>query len=98
MTHFAHFDRDLDEIAMELAGLGAICGVRLRDPGMVTSILDGQVPLSCSNKPAFTKMRGLLALAYRTIEESSRFEGPEATAQMIHHAVTTAAEKRDRYS
>ena len=97
MDHFAHFDRDLDDIAMELAGLGAICGVRLRDPGMVQSIVDGQVPVSCSNKPAFAKMRGLLVLAYRTIEESSRYEGPEATARMIHHAVQLAGERRDRY-
>lgn len=98
MTHFAHFDRDLDEIALELAGLGALCNVRLRDPGMVQAILDGHTPVDCSNHKAFDKMRGLLALAYKTIQESSRYEGPEATAAMIHHAVSTAAERRDRYS
>jgi len=98
MTHFAHFGRDLDDIALELAGLGALCNVRLRDPGMVQSIIDGHTPVGCSNPPAFEKMRGLLALAYKTIEESSRFEGPEATAKMIHHAVQIASERRDRFS
>ncbi len=98
MTHFAHFGRDLDDIAMELAGLGALCNVRLRDPGMVQAILDGHTPVDCNNPPAFEKMRGLLALAYKTIEESSRYEGPEATAAMIHHAVQIASERRDRFA
>ncbi|MCB1955250.1 MAG: hypothetical protein KDG55_06210 [Rhodocyclaceae bacterium] len=98
MTHFAHFEQDLDQIALELAGLGVICNVRLRDPGMVQAILDGHTPIDCTNHLAFDKMRGLLALAYKTIEESSRFEGPEATARMIHHAVQLAADRRDRYA
>ncbi|MCB1890256.1 MAG: hypothetical protein KDH20_21810 [Rhodocyclaceae bacterium] len=98
MTHFAHFDQDLDQIALELAGLGALCNVRLRDPGMVTAILDGHTPVDCNNHAAFEKMRGLLALAFKTIQESSRYEGAEATARMIHHAVQIAAERRDRYS
>lgn len=98
MTHFAHFGADLDQIAMELAGLGVICNVRLRDPGMVQAIIEGHTPVDCTNHVAFEKMRGLLVLAYKTIEESARYEGPEVTARMIHHAVEQATERRNRYA
>lgn len=81
MSSFLHFDKDLDDLATELVRLSMLCGVRLREPGIVQAILENHSPVGCDNERAFTKMRGLLVLAYHMIEESAAVEGVEARSR-----------------
>ena len=98
MSSFLHFDKDLDDLAAELVRLSIICGVRLREPGMVQTILENHAPVGCSNERAFKKMRGLLVLAYHMVDESAQVEGVEATVKMIDHAIEQASARREKYN
>ena len=98
MSSFLHFDKDLDDLATELVRLSMLCGVRLREPGIVQAILENHSPVGCDNERAFTKMRGLLVLAYHMIEESAAVEGVEATVKMLDHAIEQASARRENYN
>lgn len=98
MSTFQHFDKDLDDVAIELVRLSMLCGVRLREPGVVQAIIENHEPVACSNDKAFQKMRGLLVLAYHMVDESAQVEGVEATIRMLDHAIVQAANRRDAYN
>lgn len=98
MSSFLHFDKDLDDVATELVRLSMLCGVHLREPGMVQAVLEKHSPVGCTNELAFNKMRGLLVLAYHMVEESAEVEGVEATVKMLDHAIEQANARREKYN
>lgn len=97
MTGISRFDQDFGAVVVELAGLSALCGVRLRDPGVVDAVLRGDELIRHANPIAFDKMRGLLVLAFTLVERSVAAQGAESTAEFVASAIAEASERRDMF-
>lgn len=96
MTGLPHFEQDLDDIIHELATLAALCGLRLRDPGVMDAVLQNDPLMRHGNEAAFDKMRGLLVLAFSTVERSVATEGAGLTAEFVREALAEVDDRRGR--
>ncbi|ANQ86974.1 hypothetical protein [Azoarcus olearius] len=94
MNGLPHFQQDLDDIIHELATLAALCGLRLRDPGVMDAVLHNDPRLRQGNEAAFDKMRGLLVLAFTTVEHAVESEGVGPTSAFILRALAEVDERR----
>lgn len=97
MTGLPHFEQDLDDILNELATLAGLCGIRLRDPGVIDAVLQEDPLMRHGNEAAFDKMRGLLVLAYTTVEQSVEIEGVELTAEFVRRTLAEIDERRGQH-
>lgn len=97
MTGLPHFEQDLDDIIHELATLAALCGVRLRDPGVMDAVLQNDALMRHQNEVAFDKMRGLLVLAFSTVERSAATEGVHLTAEFVRRALEEIDGRREQH-
>lgn len=93
MTGLPHFEQDLDAIIHELAVLSRLCGLRLREPGVIDAVLHNDALMRHHNEAAFDKMRGLLVLAYTMVERSAATEGAVLTSEFVREALAEVDER-----
>lgn len=88
MSGLEHYHRELDNIVHEIAQLADLCNLRLLQPGMVDAILRNDKSLCPEgNRLAFDKLRGLLVLAYKVIDESVTEIGAVETDRALSTAL-----------
>ena len=97
MTGISHFAEDLESVILELSSLAQMCGIKLRDPGVMDAVLREDDLIRGTNPIAFDKMRGLLALAITIVERSIAVDGAGSTAEYLQRAVEEVEERRARF-
>jgi hypothetical protein len=82
-TH-EEWQKDLENIDLEIARLAVMCQVRLLDPGIIEHVLDDQESVCGNNHTiAFKSLRGLLFLHYDLQKKLVEAFGEVETAEII---------------
>ncbi|MBL8482200.1 MAG: hypothetical protein JNJ60_08400 [Rhodocyclaceae bacterium] len=88
MSGLEHYGRELDEIVHEIALSADLCGLQLLEPGVLDAVLRKDTSLCSHDNPiAFEKLRGLLVLAYKVIDEAVALNGAAATDEALRAAI-----------
>ena len=96
MSETARFERELEEVITEMINLESLCGLKLSAPGVIDAVLRGDQHLNGGNEIAFNKLRGLLVLSYKMVENAANFHGGEPAAEAIARALSDIAERHKR--
>lgn len=77
-SHHPAWKRHLDGIGAELLRLSVACNLKLRDPGVIDRILQGDESVCGTNNPiGFRKLRSLLQATYSSVNKAVDRIGPE---------------------
>lgn len=86
--------RHLDTIADELLRLTTVCGVNLRDPGVVERIVKNDATVCAKKNPiGFRKLRELVIATFDSLNKAVDRVGPEETKMMVD-AIMERLERR----
>ena len=88
--------RHLDTIGDELLRLTTICGVNLRDPGVVERIVKNDESV-CKNKNpiGFRKLRELVMATFTSLNKAADRIGPDETATIVHAIMERLDRRRE---
>ena len=76
--------RHLDTIADELLRLTTVCGVNLREPGVVERIVKNDATVCTKKNPiGFRKLRDLVMASFDSLNKAADRIGPEETRRMV---------------
>ena len=82
-THPA-WARHLDTIADELLRLTTVCGVNLREPGVVERIVKNDATVCSKKNPiGFRKLRELVMASFNSLNKAADRIGPKETRAMV---------------
>lgn len=96
MGETTRFERDFEEVISEMINLERICGLSLSAPGVMDAVLRGDQHLNGGNEAAFNKLRGLLVLSFKMVENAANSLGGESATQAVSRALAEIAERYDR--
>jgi len=96
MTKIKHnpWKRHLDTIGDELVRLTTICGVDLREPGVIERILKNDETVAGKKNPiGFRKLRELLAATFNSLNKATDRIGADDTRALVD-AIRERLDKR----
>ena len=78
-----HFETDFEKVVYEIIHLQNLCGISLTQTGVMDAVLKNENTLRNKNPTAFDKLRGLVILAFKLIEQTADFHGGNAAAEAL---------------
>lgn len=96
MEEPTRFEREFEDVVTELITLERLCGLDLKAPGVMDAVLRGDQHLSGNNEAAFKKLRGLLVLSYKMVENEANYRGGEPAAKAVERAIQEITERYNR--
>jgi hypothetical protein len=88
--------RHLDTIGDELLRLTTICGVNLRDPGVVERIVKNDESVCTNRNPiGFRKLRELVMATFDSLNKAADRIGPDETATIVHAIMERLDRRRE---
>jgi len=96
MAGATRFEREFEDVVTEMVTLEHLCGIDLRAPGVIDAVLRDDSHMSGKNDVAFKKLRGLLVLTFKMVEQEANYRGGEPTSEAVAQAIKDVTERFNR--